>query len=632
VTPLDGIIDGDLTMGVARRGSFDSELNIKSLAVLGQTWGDLGLKLQKTATSPTNIDLSIRGEHLDMTSRGSLSSNTAESNIKLNTVLAKVDLAAIGPLIRAQVKDLKGLMKGQIDIEGSTSSPAVNGELAFDHAEFTPVLVGSKFTLQDERITLTGSGVTLRNFTIRDAGGNTARFNGTAKAAAKTYSSFDLSLTVDAENFQIIKTTEDDNELFYGDVRINTKARINGNSNFPKIEVNASLSKGSNFTYVVPEVQKSILEQEGIVQFVDRDAEKDPFLKDINPRDTIKSRFTGIDLTANIELTDEATFNVVIDPVAGDQLSVKGNSTLALTMDETGDMQLSGRYEISSGSYNFSFYKLVKRQFAIVKGSSITWTGDLLMPELDIRASYTVETSPIDLMSNEGDFAQIRMRYPFIVYLILKGNMLTPDISFELDMPEDKQNIVGGAVYSKIKDINTRESDLNKQVFALLILKRFISENPFESQGQSDAEATARTSVSRLLTDQLNRLSENVKGVQLSFDVKSYEDYTSGQGEGQTRLQLGLSKSLLNDRLVVKVSGNVDVEGNSSDQRQYGDYIGDLAVEYKLTEDGRLRITGFRNSNYDMIDGELIETGAGLIYIKDYDTFRELFRANGKEK
>jgi translocation and assembly module TamB len=95
---------------------------------------------------------------------------------------------------------------------------------------------------------------------------------------------------------------------------------------------------------------------------------------------------------------------------------------------------------------------------------------------------------------------------------------------------------------------------------------------------------------------------------------------------------LGVSKTLLNDRLVVKVAGNVDVEGNASDQSSFTDYIGDLALEYKLTPDGRFRITGFRNSNFDMIDGELIETGAGLIYIKDYDTLKELFKSNQKPK
>jgi translocation and assembly module TamB len=67
-------------------------------------------------------------------------------------------------------------------------------------------------------------------------------------------------------------------------------------------------------------------------------------------------------------------------------------------------------------------------------------------------------------------------------------------------------------------------------------------------------------------------------------------------------------------------------------QSSFTDYIGDLALEYKLTEDGRFRITGFRNSDYDLISGELTETGAGLIYIKDYDTLRELFKANAKTK
>jgi hypothetical protein len=126
-------------------------------------------------------------------------------------------------------------------------------------------------------------------------------------------------------------------------------------------------------------------------------------------------------------------------------------------------------------------------------------------------------------------------------------------------------------------------------------------------------------------------MSDNIKGVQLTFDLKSYEDYSGDEITDRTQLQLGLSKNLFSDRLVVKLSGNVDIEGQDAPQ-DFSDYIGDLALEYKLTEDGRLRVTGFYNSDYDMIDGELKDTGVGLIYIKDYDTLRELFRANDKEK
>ncbi len=183
-----------------------------------------------------------------------------------------------------------------------------------------------------------------------------------------------------------------------------------------------------------------------------------------------------------------------------------------------------------------------------------------------------------------------------------------------------------------MRSFRTRESDLNKQVFALLILKRFISDNPLESQTSSSASNTARVSVSRLLSEQLNQLSKNLKGVQLNFDIKSYESNTGTEVHGETKAQLGLTKNLFNDRSVVKFSGNVDLEGQESTHNSVTDYIGDLALEYKLTPDGRLRITGFRTSNYDMIDGELIETGAGLIYIKDYNTLQELFKSNDKKK
>ncbi len=467
------------------------------------------------------------------------------------------------------------------------------------------------FLLEDETITFTGEEIVLNNIEIKDRKNNIAKLNGNIKTAM--FKNFDLNLALTAKDFQILNSTEDDNELFYGNVGITTNAKISGNLNQPVVDMDINLSDDSNFTYVVPQSEKGVLEQKGIVRFVDRDAKKDPFLASINPKDTMKSAFKGITLSANIELNEKETFNIIIDPATGDKLSVKGNSTLTLDIDPTGDMVLSGRYEITEGSYDLSFYKLVKRKFLIEKGSTIIWSGSPVDATMDIRAIYEVETSPIELMANQTDDPQYKRRLPFQVYLLIKGELLTPEISFQLDMPENRRGEFNGNVYARIKDINTRESELNKQVFALLILRRFISDNPLDNRAGSDVASTARRSVSKLLSEQLNRLSENVKGVELSFDVKSSEDYSTGSAEGQTQVQLGLSKSLLDDRLIVKVSGNVEVEGEAaSSQNSVGDYIGDLALEYKLTPDGRFRITGFRNSNYDMISGELIETGAGL--------------------
>lgn len=632
VMPANGTLNGNLKFTTSSRGTFKSKLQINELEVLEQEFGDLTLALEHVVDR-YNIELLIKNQGSYISVNGYYVSNPTTSEFNLSADLAPLNLELVEPLSFGQLKNMKGQATGNLKITGNLKKPVIRGKITFSDASLKSTYLNSTFTLNNESIVFDETGIVLSNFTIKDSKKNDATIDGSI--LTKSYDDFRFNLNVTTRNFQILNTTADDNKLYYGKVKLNAKARITGNSTQPRVDVTIGFSDDTDLTYVVPQAQKSVLEQKGIVEFVDKDAYKDPFLADLNLSDTIRNTFAGMNISANLELTDKETLNIVIDPITGDKLTVKGNSTLTLDMDASGNMSLSGRYEITDGTYNFSFYKLVKREFKIVKGGSITWSGDPLNAQINIRASHLVETSPMDLLASQSPTQlgePFRQRLPFYVYLDIKGELLAPLISFKIDMPVDKQSALQGAVYAKILDINTRESDVNKQVFALLILRRFISENPLENQAGSDVANTTRTSVSRLLSDQLNRLSENVKGVQLSLDIKSYEDYSSGQAQGNTQVQLGVSKSLLNDRLVVKLSGNVSVEGETTTQRDAADYIGDLALEYKITSDGRFRITGFRTSNYDMIDGELIETGAGLIYIKDYNTLRELFKANDAEK
>jgi translocation and assembly module TamB len=631
--PADGVLDGDLKFSTAGRGNFNSMLTIKNLEVFAKPVGDLTLALAHARNRYT-IDLAIKNEGSNLTATGFYDQQSTATPFNMVVKLAPLNLQVLEAFSFGQLKKVTGNANGSITLSGTFDQPSIRGSVSFNDAAFTSTYLNSAFTLKNETISFEESGIGFKKFTISDSKKNTAVIDG--DILTKAYKQFRFNMALTTKNFQVLNTTADDNEMYYGKVGLNARAKITGNANRPKVDVVIGFSPDTDLTYVVPQTQKSVMEQKGIVEFVDKDAYKDPFLKDIVLIDTTAVSFTGMDISANLELTDRETFNVVIDPLTGDKLSIKGNSNLTLSITPSGNMNLSGRYEVTKGTYNFSFYKLLKREFEIVKGGSLTWSGDPLNAQLDLRASHLVETSPIDLISNQltgnATDQKYQQRLPFLVYLNIKGQLLAPMISFALDMPQDKQNAFGGAIYARILDINTRESDVNKQVFALLILRRFISENPLESQAGSDVANTARTSVSRLLSDQLNRLSENVKGVQLNVDIKSYEDYSTGEAQGNTQVQLGVSKSLFNDRLVVKLSGNVDVEGENTNQGNASDYIGDLALEYKLTADGRIRITGFRTSNYDMIDGELAETGIGLIYIKDYNTLKELFKSNTPEK
>ncbi len=566
VVPASGELNGDFKFTTASSGAFSSNLTIAGLTVLQKPLGDLSLGLEH-AENQYNIALKLRGNQTDLETTGTYGRNKGNEELNLVANITQLNMEAVQAFSMGQITNASGIVTGKMQVTGKPTHPNIAGDLTFRDVSLVSTFLNSKYSLNNETIAINNDIVTFTNFTIADDQKNTAQLKGAVDISNYAEPKFDLTLTT--RNFQVLNTEEGDNELFYGLVKINATARVKGSAQQPTASLKLSFSDDTNFTYVVPTSERAVLEAEGIVKFVDRDSQGDPFLESLDASDTIRSGFSGIEVSAVIDLSDQETLNVVIDPTTGDKLVVQGNASLTFDMTSSGNMNLSGRYEISKGTYNLSFYNLVKRKFDIVKGSSITWSGDPLNAAMDIRASNLVETSPIDLVSSQASSSEsannFNQRLPFLVYLNIKDQLLAPQISFQLDMPADKRNANGGVYYSKIQDINSRESDLNKQVFALLILKRFVADNPFESSSGGGVSNTARTSVSRVLSEQLNRLSENVKGVQLSFDIKSYEQAgvqgTVWYDQGPTRC---IQKSLLNDRLIVKLSGNVDIEGEEA--------------------------------------------------------------------
>jgi hypothetical protein len=336
-----------------------------------------------------------------------------------------------------------------------------------------------------------------------------------------------------------------------------------------------------------------------------------------------------------VEIDRKATIRLMLDPGTSDSLVVRGDAALSFGIDRSGKISLTGTYYLSEGNYLVSLENLVKKSFKIEPGSTITWNGDPLDADIKINAIYSIRTSPIDLVAGqipETEKSAYRQRYPFLVYLKLRGAILTPQIDFEIQLPKSEKGALGGTIDAKLEQLNENPSALNKQVFALLVLNRFIQENPLESETDASANA-ARTTVGKFLSSQLNRLSSKlVPGVDINFDVQSYEDYSSGRKEGRTEVEVGVSKQLFNERVSVQVGGSVDVEGEKAKQNSATDITGDVIVEYKITKDGRYRLKGFRHNQYEgALEGQIIETGAGLLYVRDFEKWRQLLLPEKKD-
>jgi hypothetical protein len=515
-------------------------------------------------------------------------------------------------------------------VEGTTVDPQYEGDFNFNEAVFTLSTFNSRFKLSDELISVDNTGVYLNNFSITDTDNNNFTIDGEVLTEDMANPTFNLALH--AENFQALNSTREDNDLFYGILNFNSDINVTGDVNQPVVNGKIRINDVSDLTFIIPETQLDIVERDGVVLFVDRENPNDILTK--REDEQTASELTGVDLSAIIEVEPNAVFNVIVDESSGDNLQLGGEANLSVDMDPNGRITLSGKYEVNKGHYEMSLYNLVSRRFEIDEGSTVTWAGDPMDAMLDIRAIYRVETSASELMASQVSGAdadvtsQFRQELPFLVYLNVNGDLLRPLISFGLDMPEDQQGAIGGNVYTRIQQVNAQEDELNKQVFSLLVLNRFFPATGSDGSG-GGTSAMARSSVSQMLSGQLNQFSNSLfggSGLELDFDLDSFQDYQEGTGRDRTQLNVNAKQSLFNDRLVVQVGSQMDVEGSSSES-EGNPVFGNVSVEYLLTENGRYRLRGFRKNSFEsIIDGQLIITGLSVIFNREFNKFWELWK------
>ena len=635
---VKGIIDGNVLLKrVNNTYGIVADAIISNLVVREVPVGNLALKASNPTAEKFDIDLNLSGTDNNLTATGYYVPNGGDNSVHIKTAIQSLSLKTVQAFSMGAITEASGNLTGNFLIEGKSSAPDVTGELVFNDAFITPAALNNKLELKHETVQLKKDGIYFNSFTMLDADNHKAIIDGSVQM--NHFKDFIFALHVNTRNFLLFNTTVKDNKEFYGRMIIDSKIDVNGPLTLPVVNAKVKMKEGSNFTFAVPETKLTTNKGEDVVEF-NYSNNLNPILTRDEKKVKQKSSLTGFDISSIIEIDKQATLRLLMDPSSSDSLVVKGEAVLSFALDRSGKMTLTGAYNLNDGSYLVTLESLIKRKFDIKSGSTIVWNGDPLDADISINAIYTVRASPIDLVAaqmtglSETDKNAYKQRYPFLVLLKLRGAILKPEIGFEIQLrPEDK-GILGGAVNTKLSMLNEDPSALNKQVFALLVLGRFIQENPLVTEGSNGASTVVRATVGKFLSAQLNKMSSKVlTGVELNFDVQSYDDYSSGQSQGRTQVDIGLKKQLFNDRLTVQVGGVVDVEGAKAKQNSASDITGDATIEYKLTKDGRYRLKGFRHNQYEgAIDGQLVETGAGLIYVRDFNTWKEFLKKPKKRQ
>lgn len=640
---IDGIINGEATIkNITTQPTFTSDIAVNDLMFRTDTVGNLNLKVNNTTQNVFAAEVSLSGKGNDIAIKGNYQVKPKDQSvIDLVLDIRKLQMSSVQAFSMGAISKGSGYLNGKFNFAGTFAKPELNGGINFNQASFTPATLGSYFTIDQESIKVNNDGIIFNAFTILDSAKNKLVLDGSALTS--NFINYKLNLDLKAINFQALNSTKQNSKLFYGQFFFDTRLKITGTEASPKIDGRLKVNDKTKLTVVLPQSQPGVEDREGIVRFIDVDSIKLNKTLAVTPTDSLsKSDLRGMDISVNIEIDKAAELTLIVDEANGDFLSMKGTAQLTGGIDPSGKTTLTGSYEIEEGAYQLSL-NLLQRKFQIQKGSKIIWLGDPTKADVSVTAIYVANTAPISLIENQMPVQNLniyKQKLPFQVKLMLGGELLKPDISFDITLPADKSFKVDATVIenvdTRLTQLKSEPSELNKQVFALLLLNRFVQENPFANSGDGgfNAGTFARTSVSKLLTEQLNSLaSDLISGVDLNFDVASTEDYTTGSMKNRTDLNVSLSKQLLNDRVKVTVGSNFELEGPQQTNQRSNNLAGNVGLDYMLSKDGRYLLRAYRKNEYEgELDGYIIETGVNFILSLDYDHFHDLFSRKKQRK
>ena len=527
---------------------------------------------------------------------------------------AEVDsmrVALIDPVLQGVVSGTEGLAKLELVLRGQQREASLQGKIRVKglktKVDFTQVEYSApEFELEITDNAFKGSGIRLYD---KEGNRGTADFN----MSLQHLSNISYSLRVRPDRMLVLDTSDKDNEYFYGKIHASGSADIRGDKRGVTMNIVATTEEQSDF--FMPLSGKSNVARSDFVIFESADR---PDTTNYLVRKRMmferrqRSQGGGGNMDINLALNVQPTTNVqlLIDPSMGDIIKGRGEGMLNLHINPKNNVfEMYGDYTITEGSYRFNLMNIVSKPFTIENGSTIMWTGEPLDALLNINAIYTVKAS---LSPLTDDFANDRAQ-PVNCIINIAGRLTAPSVSFDIKVPtadSELQTVLANT-------LNTQES-IARQVMYLLVLSSFVSDN----DASSAAGAGATTGLS-LLTNQLsNILSGEDYNINIRYRSKSE---TTGSGD---EVDLGFSKSLINDRLLVEVEGNYVVDNRSAtNAQQMSSFMGEAYITWLIDRAGTLRLKGF-TQNIDRFDENqgLQETGIGIYYKEDFNNFRDLRR------
>ncbi len=613
---LSGLINGKLDL-LQENGAYypNSSLEISKLGINNMLLGLLEIDVMGNETlTQYGVNTVLTNNSLEtLKGIGAIDISEKGSNIDLDVTLDGFDLQAFSPLGRNIIQNIRGLVSGEAQISGNYKNPDIHGSVRLNKAGLKIPYLNVDFDFEENaKIQLSKRLFNFDNIAVTTTKHNT---KGTLSGFIKhqNFKKWELDLAIDSNRLLVLDTQDDDDVLYYGTAFIDGKATIKGPTDALVIDVAATSEKGTEFKIPLNDIET--IGDNNYIHFLSP-AEKKARL---SGKELILQEVKGLELNFDLDLNNNAEVEIVVDKETGSSLKGRGAGTLLIEMNTNGKFNMWGDFVAYQGVYNFRYGAFLEKVFKVKQGGSINWEGSPTGAVLNMSAVYQTEANPGILLENQP----INRKIPVDVIIDLQGELLKPDLSFQVEFP-NTSSIVKSELQYRMNDRNERE----RQALSLVSQGRFLSE---ASLGQGE-----------LITGNLVERASSLVNDIFSDDEDKFQvglDYVQGDRNPITQNteaagRLGVSVSTqISDRILINGKVGVPVGGVSESV-----IVGDVEIQFLLNEDGSLRANIFNRQNDIQFIGageaDGYTQGVGLSYTYDFDTFKELIRkvfANNKK-
>jgi hypothetical protein len=554
------------------------------------------------------------------------------SPLNVTAKLEKADVNIIEPFLDEIFSRWGGTATGSYQIRGKLNEPEIEGEAEVVNGQMMVNYLKTQYRFHG-KVAIKKNSIHFKQFELIDGFKN----KGTVEGAIvhRNYTDFKITLDANFRNLQVLNTSAKDNELFYGQAY--ATGTVNFSGPFSNLKISGQAKSQKNTRIYIPINTSSSVNKKEFINFVN--LSDTVFLKKFKKSINNKIRLSNLSFDMNLDITPDAYCEIILDIKAGDIIRGRGNGELQLQLDTKGDFNMFGFFEFTQGWYNFTLYDIINKEFEIQAGSRISWFGDPYAGNLNINASYNQMAmfGPVVQNTELSTAPQLRRKYPALVLLKLDGPMLSPAINFDIlakdlpknimvDVPQSTQQTPVNLDFDfKAFRSKLDEQELKRQVFSLIVLKRFSPPDQFNTQG------SLANSVSELFSNQLsNWMTQVDENLEIDVDLGSFDQ------EAFNTFQLRLSYTFLNGRLRITRDGtfnnNSPNNSNNNNSSSVSNIAGDWTVDYLLTADGKFKVKMYNRTNVNPILNTIgtqntFTTGVSVLYTQSFNEIKDLLRS-----